>query len=162
MAETTKRIAAIRETISATEAVSIVAAAGADAECPAPRRICYPYHWFDAGGSTPGLFGRQALFLSCLVDARTGLANTADRFVVDQRTANGTVLAASIDAEPSRLAARRYLAHSLRRQLRTIADFQVSLDYRGLVYKTYWLVGSAGDGLVVDSGNGAFHWLLAA
>lgn len=128
-----------------------------------PRRIHYPYHWFNAEGSTPGLFGRRELALSCLVDARTGLANTADRFVVEQRTTGGTLLAPGVDEGSAGIAARRYLGHSLRRQLRTIADFRVHLDYRGLVYKTYWLVDWAGgDGILVDSGSGAFHALQAA
>ena len=163
MSDPTAPVAVICEAISATEAASIVAAAGGEAAIgSAPRCVRYPYHWFDASGSAPGIFGRRPLALSCLVDARTGLANTADRFVVEQRNPGSTVLTVSVDEDPAQVAARRYLAHSLRRQLRTIADFRVSLDYRGLVYKTFWLVDGAGDGILVDSGSGAFHALRAA
>lgn len=158
------RFSVIRAAIDAAGAASIVAAAGGHSDPgELPRPVYYPYHWFDAGGSTPGLFGRRALALSCLVDARTGLANTADRFVVvEQGAAGNTLLTHGVDEASAGAAARRYLGHSLRKQLRTIADFRVRLDYRGLLYKTYWLVDCAGDGILVDSGSGAFHALQAA
>lgn len=159
----TNRVSVIREQVSAAEAIEIAAAAGdmsgvRDATC-----IHYPYYWYQAHGSAPGLFGRRSLALDCLVDARSGIASTTDRFTTEQRRlADSVQMACRHSADDARDAAQRCLAYSLGRRLRTIADFQLNLDDRGLVYKTYWVVDCAGEDLLVDSGNGAFHPLQAA
>lgn len=156
-------VAVICEQVSAADAIDIVAAAGDMAAVRDASCIHYPYYWYRAHGSAPGLFGRRSLALDCLVDARSGIASTADPFAIERRRPVDAVqLAPRHSADDAICTARRCLAHSLGRRLRTIADFQLNLDVRGLVYKTYWVVDCAGEDLLVDSGTGAFHPLQAA
>jgi hypothetical protein len=163
MVNDTNRISIICAQVSAAEAIEIAAAAGDVSGVRGATCIHYPYYWYRAQGSAPGLFGRRSLTLDCLVDARSGIASTTDRFTIEERRpADSVQLAPDRSADIARAAAQRCLAHSLGRRLRTIADFQLNLDDRGLVYKTYWVVDCAGEDLLVDSGNGAFHPLQAA
>lgn len=159
----TSRVPVICEQVSAAEAIEIAAAAGDMIGVRGATCIHYPYYWYRAHGSAPGLFGRRSLTLDCLVDARSGVASTTDRFTIEERRlADSVQLTARHSTDDARGAAQRCLAHSLGRRLRTIADFQLNLDECGLVYKTYWVVDCAGEDLLVDSGNGAFHPLQAA
>ena len=156
-------IAVIREQLSALDARAVVAAASHDAAAGDVRAVYYPYHYFDATGSAPGLFGRRPLALRCLVDARSGEAFSSDPFAIENReVAPAPVLSSGFDAVAAEAAALRCLSHGVGRRLRTIAEFRLRLDYRGLVFKAYWLLNCGSDTVLVDSGNGAWHLLEAA
>lgn len=153
----------IREQLSAGEAVAMLAALVESPVSPDARRVYYPYHFFRATGSTPGLFGRRRLSLDCLVDGRSGVASTSDPFDIVRRPGGeADVLPTAVTLPLSEREARRCLTHGLGRRLRTIADFRLVLDYRGVVYKPYWLVDCGDDTVLVDSASGAWHHVEAA
>lgn len=154
-------IVSLAEQLTSDDARALVATACGEAG--EPRRVCYPYHWFLATGSAPGLFGRRSIELDCLVDARNGDASTSDRFDTERREMSADdILPMVSGVAAAERAARRCLTHTLTRRLRTIADFRVRPHYQGLVYKTFWLIDCDGQEIIVDSANGAWHLLEAA
>lgn len=129
----------------------------------APQQVSYPYHWFRAQPSVPRLFGRRQVDVSCLVDARTGIASTCDTFQPQSRNVDRrVVLSVTNSTATAERAARRCLTHSLAKRLRTIADFRVQPENLGVVFKTYWILSCAGQEIILDSATGAWHLLRAA
>lgn len=156
-------IDSLAEQLTAQDARTLLAQVAGQVLAGEPRRVCYPYHRFQAQVSVPRLFGRHSVDVECLVDARTGVASTSDRFLVERRAvAVADILPLVQATDAAQLAARRCLAHSLTRRLRTLADFRVRPEYRGVVYKTFWLLSCEGREVLVDSANGAWHLLQAA
>lgn len=155
-------ITLIRAEIGASEATSVVAAVAGTEDVKIDRRVYYPYHWYRAAGSAPGLFGRRPISLSCLVDACNGVAGTADSFAVDKTTVSAAALiAARQEPDDVSLAARRYVTHALGRGLRTVADFSVDLDHRGIVHKSFWVLCCGECRVLVDGVTGQLHPLAA-
>ena len=151
-------VALIRAEIGAGEAMSTVASVAGVTDVAVDRQIYYPYHWYRAAGSAPGLFGRRPVSLSCLVDACNGVVSTADSFTLDEVTVSGAVLvSARQDAGEAGLAARRYVTHALGRGLRTVANFNVDLDHRGVVYKSFWALRCGDSRVLLDGVTGRLH-----
>jgi len=137
---------------------AVAAIAGADAEVE--RRVYYPYHWYRVAGSAPSWFGRQPVSLGCLVDARSGMASTADEFEVLESTVPAAdLLTPSKDSQDAERQAQRYVSHALGKGLRTISSFDLELDHCGVVYKAFWLLRCAGAGVLLDSTSGELHVL---
>ena len=153
-----RNVALIRAEIGAGEATSIVASVAGVTAAAVDRQIYYPYHWYRAAGSAPGLFGRRRVSLSCLVDACNGIVSTADSFALDDVTVSGALLvAARHEACDAAVAAQRYVTHALGRGLRTIANFNVDLDHRGVVHKPFWVLRCGESRVLLDGVTGRLH-----
>ena len=149
------RIHCVRGSLGAADAAALV---GLDA-LPAKRtqKVYAPHYWFVASGSSPTLFGRRDFAIDCLVDACSGVAATADRFSVDEELPDGLMLPTAWSAEDAeRVAVRRTLAN-LSRQLRTLADFHVDVEPRGLIYKPCWLFPRADEHVLIDALTGGWY-----
>ncbi len=157
-----RKLALIRAEIGAEEAMSTVASIAGITDVAVDRQIYYPYHWYRAAGSAPGIFGRRPVSLSCLVDACNGIVSTADPFALDQATVSGAVLiAARQEARDAALAARRYVTYALGRGLRTVANFNVDLDHCGVVHKPFWVLRGGESRVLLDGVTGRLHPLAS-
>lgn len=140
----------------AARAVAEVAKATAHVE----RCLYYPYHWYRVGGSTPSWLGQREIAWGCLVDARSGVARTADDFDIEQSVVPADdLLQPRKDSVTAERQAERYVSHALGRSLRTIADFDVELDHRGVVYKAFWILRCGEVRVLLDSTSGELHVL---
>jgi hypothetical protein len=148
----------IRGAFNATDALCVVASLTADFEARVERDVLYPYYCFDAGCSIPTLAGRKPLSMLCLVDAVNGLGATADSFQLkNERVPAGRIMTTALDGDQAEDIALRTVTHSLSRKLRTIAEFDVDLHSRGLVYKRFWIVQTSDARLLVDSTTANWH-----
>jgi hypothetical protein len=150
----------VRESLEANDALRIVnSIAGTDA-ASIERKIYYPYFWFTANCSTRTLFGKRTFSANCLVDGRNGLGATTDPFEVEESAVAGrAILATRTTPEMAEKSARRYLSHNLGRGLKMIGNFNIDLESRGPVYKSFWLVQCEGTLVMVDSTTGCLHSL---
>lgn len=124
------------------------------------RCLYYPYHWYRVDGSAPSWLGRRRITLGCLVDARSGVARTADDFDVEQSVVPADdLLQPSKDSVSAERQAQRYVSHALGKGLRTIASFDVELEHRGVVYKAFWVLRCGGTRVLLDSTSGELHVL---
>ena len=55
--------------------------------------------------------------------------------------------------------ARRFLSHNLGRGMKMIGHFNIALESRGVIYKSYWLVRCEGALVMVDGVTGSLHTL---
>ena len=122
------------------------------------RTIEYPYFSFRASGFAPSLFGRRALSVDCLVDARTGDASTADGYRTQPvDVAADTLMALAGCPRVALREARRYAAHALGRGLRTLANFDLRIENTGVIYKSFWVFRRNATRVLVDSTTGSLH-----
>ena len=158
----TKRetILQVRESLDANDALRIVnSIAGTVAAC-IERKIYYPYFWFSANCSTRTLFGKRSFSANCLVDGCNGLGATTDPFEVEESAVAGrAILATRTTGEMAEKSAKRYVSHNLSRGLKMIGHFNIDLESRGPVYKSFWLVDCKGTLVMVDSTTGSLHTL---
>ncbi|MEM7502384.1 MAG: hypothetical protein AAF417_10090 [Pseudomonadota bacterium] len=149
------RIHCVRGSLGAADAAALVGLEPLPAQ--RAQKVYAPHYWFVACGSSPTLFGRRDFAVDCLVDACSGDAATADRFSVDEELSNGLVLPTVWSADDAeRVAVRRTLAN-LSRQLRTLADFHVDVELRGLIYKPCWLLPRADEHVLIDALTGGWY-----
>ena len=124
------------------------------------RTIAYPYFSFRVSGFAPSLFGRRALSIDCLVDARTGEASTTDNYRTQSvNVAPDTLMAFAGCPRDALREARRYAAHALGRGLRTLADFDLRIENTGVIYKSFWVFRRNATRVLVDSTTGSMHLL---
>lgn len=148
----------IQESFDASKACKLISAMTHGEPAVIERKMYYPYFRFDGKCSVPGLFGRRATQLNCLVDAVNGLGATTDHFIVDHRQLNdGEVIATNISHENAMRVAQRTVTHRMTRRLRMIAAFGLALESQGIIYKGFWIVGSASATVMVDSVTGGLH-----
>ena len=122
------------------------------------RRVYYPYFRYVVRGALRWLFGKRAIRVDCLIDARTGRAATADEFDIESVPADSAErLPARHSAGESRKSAERYTRHSLGRACRVLASFHLRADQGELVHRPYWIVRAAGHRLLVDGVTGELH-----
>lgn len=122
------------------------------------REVLYPYYWLKASFAVPTIAGRQEATLDCLVDAINGLGATADHFATDDVAVSATApLSARIDTSEAHAIARRTITHRLGKKFRMIASFDVSVAWRGLVHKRFWIVRSGEARVMIDSTTGRMH-----
>ena len=142
-----------------TQAEAIAAAlAGAEALSPTCESIHVPYFWYRAAGSAPTPYGRRPFGIDCLVDARNGEASTSDPFALLEKThPKGNVLRQRVPLRVAQKAAQRCVSNALCRKLRTLADFRLELAARGVVHKTFWVVPSGDELVLVDSVTGGWY-----
>jgi hypothetical protein len=150
-------ITIIPGTLVANDAQSAVATLSGDAGAQVERGVVYPYYCFGAGCRVPTLVGRKPVETVCLVDAVNGIGATADGFEVEPRRVPArTLIAPTLQTADATRIATRTVTHWLGRSLRTIADFEVALEPRGLVYKHFWIVRANGSRLLLDSTTGGW------
>lgn len=162
-----KAVRAIPSTVEAPEAARIVSrAAGRNGRAEAERRLFYPYYCSVVRHTTRSLLGSTALGLSCLVDARTGVASTADAFATSRLDApDADVLEPLLDAGRSRALAERYAGYVLRRRRSSLSFRQPALETTKLllVHKPFWIVRCSREDatfpVLVDGVTGRFHVL---
>ena len=131
---------------------------GAASLSPKCERIHVPYFWYRAAGSAPTPYGRRPFRIDCLVDARSGEASTSDPFdVVLGADREGDVLRRRVPVLAAQKSARRCVSNALCRKLRTLADFRLELKDRGVVHKTFWIVPSGEESVLVDSVTGGWY-----
>lgn len=123
------------------------------------QKVYAPHYWFAASGTSPTLFGRRRFAVDCLVDALSGLAATADPFEVSKQTVDGLVLRISVSERDAERAAKRRTLTNLAREFKTLADFGIELETRGLIYKPCWVLQHADERLLVDALTGAWYSL---
>lgn len=142
--------------VAAARAVGRVAQAEAHVE----RCVYYPYHWYRVAGSAPSWLGRRKVALGCLVDARSGVARTADEFDVEKSVVPvGDLMQPNKDSVTAEREAQRYVSHALGRNLRTIANFDIELDHCGVVYKAFWILRCGETRVLLDSASGELQVL---
>jgi hypothetical protein len=150
----------VRESLKADDALRIVNSIAGTVGASIERKIYYPYFWFSANCSTRTLFGKRPFSANCLVDGRNGLGATTDPFEVEESAvADRAIMATRTTTEMAEKSARRYLSHNLSRGLKMIGHFNIDLESRGPVYKSYWLVHCKGTLVMVDSTTGCLHTL---
>ena len=117
-----------------------------------------PYFWYRASGTAPTPYGRQPFDVDCLVDACSGEAATSDPFVVvETMHRKDTVLRPRVPRRAAQQAAQRCVTNALCRKLRTLANFRLELEARGVVHKTFWVVPTGDELVIVDSVTGGWH-----
>ena len=157
MSAETHSIALVRGPLDVRAAVDQFGSVAAG-EAVVTRKLCVPYYWYWATGSVPRVFGRQPFALDCLVEARTGIAATADRFEIDQaEVGNAAVLPARCSEAGAAGSAYRCVTNNLTRRARSLSDFNVTLEPRGVVHKAFWLLTWGDRRLLVDSVTGGWH-----
>jgi len=148
----------IQESFNASKACKLISAMTNGEPAVIERKMYYPYFRFDGKCSVPGLFGRRATQLNCLVDAVNGLGATTDHFTVDHRQLDdGEIIATTISNDVAMRIAQRTVTHRLTRRLRMIAPFGLALKPQGVIYKGFWIVGCASAAVMIDSVTGGLH-----
>ena len=121
------------------------------------RKLYYPYFWLQLGYAAHTLLGTSRLRMSCLVDARTALASTADPFEVERVDADaGEVMEPRLVEDEALRIARRYAAYVVRNRRRALG--------RNLVFKPFWIIDGTKPQesslrVIVDGVTGGFHAL---
>ncbi|MEM9209671.1 MAG: hypothetical protein AAGA61_10505 [Pseudomonadota bacterium] len=122
------------------------------------HRVYYPYFRFCVTGVLRWLFGARRINVSCLIDARTGRAATADAFDVETVSVAPTQqLAVQQCVSAGRGLAERYTRHSLGRAFRMLTTFRLHADAGVLIHRPYWVVRASGHRFLVDGVTGEFH-----
>jgi hypothetical protein len=151
--------------VDSAEAERLVAAASGDFTPRVTAGFYYPYHRFLIRHSTKTLLGESALKVSCLVDARTGVASTTDPFQIQQVEVDDQELIGEvIDGAEARRIAVRYVAYVVRNKRRALAVPKTEVTERGVVHKLFWIVSCEDDSkpdfrVMVDAATGAFQVL---
>ncbi len=157
-----KSIRKIRETITLDHALRIVNSIAKTSTSHFESKIYYPYYWFTAECETRTLFGKKQFPANCLVDACNGLGATADPFEVEATSAaSDAILAIRTNPEMAEKSAHRFLSHNLGRATKMIGNFNIDLESRGVIFKTYWLIKCEGTLVMVDATTGNLHKLNA-
>ena len=129
------------------------------------RKLYYPYFWLQLGYAAHTLLGTSRLRMSCLVDARTALASTADPFEVERVDADAEEVMEPRLAEDEALRiARRYAAYVVRNRRKALVAPDVTALGRNLVFKPFWLIDGTKPQesslrVIVDGVTGGFHAL---
>ena len=116
----------------------------------------YPYFLFQANYKVPILLLQRQLSVNCMIDALNGQAATTDNFhVFETEVAHEDVLANSIDKKQAKKYGKRYIINHLGRSLKCIANFDVSVCFKNIVYKSFWVFEGDECSLVIDSVTGS-------
>ena len=65
------------------------------------------------------------------------------------------------DGEAGKIA-QRTVTHQLGKKLKMIAPFDVTLDMKGMVYRSFWIVRIGDSRIMVDSVTGSMHPVRAS
>ncbi len=154
---------AIAACLTATQAEQVVAPRATTWTIRAQRKLYYPYFWFGLRTDARTVLGTSSAWWSSLVDARTGLGYTADRFDLEQIDADEPVLLDTRLTEEEALAvAQRYVGYVGRHRRRALVSSVLKPLGCRLIYKPFWIVeGTRADRpsfrILVDGVTGRFH-----
>ena len=152
----------IREQVDSGTALQNIAGMTDDVPVFVEGSVLYPYFAFSARCTIPTMIGRQAMSVDCLVDGINGLGATTDSFSTAQTLATDEVrLQTRITNEDAGRAAQRTVTHSLGKQLKMIAPFDVQLESAGTIYKRFWIIRIGNGRIMADSVTGNMHPLSA-
>jgi hypothetical protein len=147
------------------EAERLIAKVSGDYAGRVTAGVHYPYHRFLIRCSTRTLMGETAFDVSCLVDARTGVASTTDAFEIEESRAVGDeVIGHVVDRAEARRIAERYVSYIVRNRRKALVVPKIEIIEEGVVYKRFWIVqcehpSDPAFRVMVDAVTGAFHVL---
>ena len=154
---------AIGGSVTAPQAEQVVATMATTWTFRAERKLYYPYFWFGFRSDAPTVFGTSSASWSGLVDARTGLGYTADRFDLERIDSDEPDLLDTRLTEAEALAvAQRYVGYVARSRRRALVSPVLKTLSQRLIYKPFWIVeGTMPDRprfrILVDGVTGRFH-----
>jgi len=158
-----KLLTVIHEQVDASAALQSIHAVRGDVAGVIEQKLAYPYYRFKAGCKVPTIIGRQDLFIDCLVDGINGLGATADPFSTNQLSVKiENVLKPELSNREAVKIAHRTVTHQLGKKLKMIAPFDVTLEARGMIYRSFWIISIGDRRIMVDSVTGGMHPLSAS
>ncbi len=153
----------MREQVDASAALQKIHAASGDVAGVVEQKLVYPYFRFKASCKIPTMIGKQDVAVDCLVDGINGLGATADPFVTDKlMVTDENLLHPDISRDEAVKIAQRTVTHQLGKKLKMIAPFDVTLDAKGMIYRSFWIVRIGDSRIMVDSVTGGTHPLSAS
>ena len=161
----TSHVVAIAGCITSAQAEGVVASTSGEWSCRIRRKLYYPYFWSQLSCTARTLLGTSSARWSSLVDARTGLASTADPFELERVDGDAEgVLAPRLTEDTALRIARRYVAYVGRNRRKALVVPDVKVLDRCLVHKPFWIVDGTtrrdvSFSVLVDGVTGAFHIL---
>ncbi len=158
-----KMLTVIREQVDASAALQSVHAVRGDVAGVVEQKLFYPYYRFRASCKVPTIIGKQDLAIDCLVDGINGLGATADPFITQQlNVTDENHLKSEISNCEAVKVAHRTVTHQLGKKLKMIAPFDVTLEAKGMIYRSFWIVRIGDSRIMVDSVTGGMHPLSAS
>ncbi len=158
-----KLLAVIHEEVDASAALQSIHAVRGDVAGVVEQKLVYPYYLFRAGCKIPTIVGKQDVSVDCLVDGINGLGATADPFITEQlNVTDENHLKPELSAGEAVKVAHRTVTHQLGKKLKMIAPFDVTLEARGMIYRSFWIVRIGDRRIMVDSVTGGTHALSAS
>ena len=158
-----KMLTVMREQVDASAALQSIHELRGDVTGVVEQKLVYPYFRFKASCKIPTMIGKQDVTVDCLVDGINGLGATADPFVTDQLlvTDENHLKPELSDGEAGKIA-QRTVTHQLGKKLKMIAPFDVTLDMKGMIYRSFWIVRIDDSRVMVDSVTGGMQPLRAS
>ncbi|HSC26412.1 MAG TPA: hypothetical protein VLD67_04005 [Vicinamibacterales bacterium] len=157
----TQEIVAIRGGVTSTEALQVFRSVCGGGTPFVRRRLYYPYFWFRLRYRARTLLGETALQVSCLVDARTRVASTSDRFALERVEAgDGDVVEPRLAEDEARGIAERYVAYVVKNRTKALVAPDRDVVDRELIRKPFWIVECVkrpDRSILVDGVTGRFH-----
>ena len=146
----------INENLSVEDASSIYDKSIPDQTYNMVSKSYYPYYLFQANYQVPILFLQKQLSVNCMIDALNGQAATTDSFqVFETEVTHEDVLANCINKKQAKKYGKRYIINHLGRSLKCIANFDVNMCFKNIVYKSFWVFEGNGCSLMIDSVTGS-------
>ena len=116
----------------------------------------YPYFHFQVNYQAPFLFARKQLKIDCLIDGLNGQAATSDILLLKNIEAySDDILNKKVNREHAQVSGKRYVTNSLSRKFKSISNFNVIMNFKSTVYKSFWVIEYENISLIVDSINGS-------
>jgi hypothetical protein len=158
-----KMLTVIREQVDASAALQCIHTARGDIAGVIEQKLFYPYYRFQAGCKVPTMIGRQDVAVDCLVDGINGLGATTDPFATEQlRVTDENQLRPEISNREAAKVAHRTVTHQLGKKLKVIAPFDVTLEAKGMIYRSFWIIRIGDSRIMVDSVTGGTHPVRAS
>ena len=158
-----KMLTVIREQVDASAALQNIHAARGDVAGVIEQKLFYPYYRFKADCKVPTMIGKQDVAVDCLVDGINGLGATADPFITDKlMVTDENLLHPDISRDEAVKIAQRTVTHQLGKKLKMIAPFDVTLDAKGMIYRSFWIVRIGDSRIMIDSVTGGMQPLRAS
>ena len=127
------------------------------------QKLVYPYFRFKASCKIPTMVGKRDITVDCLVDGINGLGATADPFITDKlMVTDENLLHPDISRDEAVKIAQRTVTHQLGKKLKMIAPFDVTLDAKGMIYRSFWIVRIGDSRIMIDSVTGGMQPLRAS
>lgn len=158
-----KMLTVIREQVDASAVLQSIQAASGNVAGVIEQKMVYPYYRFKASCKIPTIVGKQGVAVDCLVDGINGLGATADPFSTEQlKVTDESLLKPEISNSEAVKIAHRTVTHQLGKKLKMIAPFDVTLEAKGMIYRSFWIVRIGDSRIMVDSVTGGMHPLSAS